>query len=58
MNSSPSPVQSMFCTDKTVSVSGKILNHDSVSVIVSWFTILVEEFVTSRYQVTKLFCSR
>ena len=30
-------------------LSGKILNNDSVPVIVSWFTSLIEDFVISRY---------
>ena len=34
---------------------GKILNHYSVSVIVPWFTSLIEDLEISRYQVTKLF---
>ena len=34
----------------------KILYHDSVLVIVSGFTSLIEDFVIRRYQVTKLFC--
>ena len=38
-------------------LSGKILYHDSVSMIVPWFTFLIEDFVISRYQVTKLLCS-
>ena len=37
---------------------GKILQHDSVSIIASRFTFLVEDFVISCYQVTKLFCSK
>ena len=33
-------------------LSSKILYHDSVPVIVSWFTFLVDNLVISRYQVT------
>ena len=36
-------------------LSGKILDHDSVSVIVPSFTILVQDFLISCCQVTKLF---
>ena len=39
-------------------LSGKILYHDSVLVIVSGFTSFNEDFVVGRYQVTKLFCTR
>ena len=39
-------------------LSGKILYYDSVLVIVSRFTALIEDFVICRYQVTKLFRSR
>ena len=39
-------------------LSGKILYHDSVRVIVSGFTSLIEDFVIRRYQVTKLFCAK
>ena len=39
-------------------LSGKILYHDSVPVIVSGFTSLIEDFVVRRYQVTQLFCAR
>ena len=39
-------------------LSGKILYHDCVSVTVSRFTFLVEDFVISCYQVTKLFCTK
>ena len=35
-------------------LNGKILYHDSVPVIVSGFTLLIEDFVICRYQVTKL----
>ena len=38
-------------------LSGQILNHDCVSVIVSRFTSFTENFVIRRYQVTKHFCS-
>ena len=38
--------------------SGKILFHDSVPVIVPRFTSFIEDFVISRCQVTKLFCSK
>ena len=37
-------------------LSGEILNNDSVPEMVSWFTLLVEDFVISRCQVTKFFC--
>ena len=36
---------------------GKILYHESVSVIVQGFTSFVEDFVLRCHQVTKLFCS-
>ena len=39
-------------------LSGKTLNNDCVSVIVSWFTFLIEDFVVCCYKVTKPFCSR
>ena len=39
-------------------LSGKIVFHDSVPVIVSRFTSLIENFVICRYQVTKLFCTK
>ena len=39
-------------------LSSKILYHDSVPVIVSWFTSLIEDFVIGCNQVTKLFCTR
>ena len=39
-------------------LSGRILYHDSVSMRVLWFTVLIENFEISRYQVTDLFCSR
>ena len=39
-------------------LSGKILYHDCVSVIVSRFTFFTENSVICCYQVTKLFCSR
>ena len=39
-------------------LSCKILYHDSVWVMVSKFTFLVEDFVICCYQVTKLLCSR
>ena len=47
-----------FYTDKTDPLSGKILYHDSVSMIVSCFTFLIEYFVISCYQVPELFCSK
>ena len=39
-------------------MSGKILNHDSKSMIVSRITFLFDDFVICCYPVTKLFCSR
>ena len=39
-------------------LSGKILYHDCVSVIVSRFTFLIEDFVICCHQVTKICCSR
>ena len=39
-------------------LSGKILYHDCVSVLVSRFTFFTENSVICCYQVTKLFCSR
>ena len=40
-------------------LSGQILYHDSVLVIVSGFTSIIEDFVIRRYyQVTKLFCTK
>ena len=49
-----------FCFARTRlnPLSGQILNHDCVSVIVPWFTLLMEDFVNSRYQVTKLSARR
>ena len=41
-----------------LALSGQILYHDTVPVIVSRFTSLIEDFVITRFQVTKLFCSR
>ena len=38
-------------------LSGEILYHDSVPVIVLEFTSFIEDFVICCYQVTKLFCS-
>ena len=58
-NSFPSPVKSFFFARIRLNpLSGKILYHDSVPVIVSRFTSFVEDLVIYRYQVTKLFCSR
>ena len=52
-NFSPSHVKTSFYTDKL-----RILYHDSASVIVSCFTLLVEGRVIGRYRVTKLSCSK
>ena len=56
VNSFPSPEFFCFARKSLDPLSGKILYHDSVPVIVSCF--LIKDFVISRYQVTKLFCSR
>ena len=47
-----------FCFTRIIlnTMSGKILYHHSVSVIVSGFASLIKDFVICRYQVTKLFC--
>ena len=39
-------------------LSGKILYHDSVPVVVCRFAFIIQDFVICRYQVTKHFCSR
>ena len=39
-------------------LSGQVLHHDCISVIVSRFTIFTENFVICCYQVTKIFCTR
>ena len=44
-----------FCFE---SIEWRDLVHDSVPVIVSGFTSLIEDFVIRCYQVTKLFCSK
>ena len=48
----------VFAQKRLNPLSGKILYHDSVPVIVSWFTSPAKDFVIRRYQVTKLFCPR
>ena len=45
--------EDFLCTDKIES----ILHHDSVPVIVSGFTSLIDDFVIHRYQDTKIFCT-
>ena len=54
----PSYVKICFARIRLNSLSGKILYRDSVPVIVSRFTSLIEDVVISRCQVTKLFCTR
>ena len=47
-----------FTRIKLYPLSGEILYHDSVSVIVLRFTFLVEDLVICWYHITKLFCLR
>ena len=46
-----------FARIRLYQLRGWILYHDCVSVIVSRFTFLIEDFAIYCYQVTKLFCS-
>ena len=39
-------------------LSGQVLHHDCISVIVSRFAIVTEDLVICGYQVTKIFCTR
>ena len=39
-------------------MSGQVLHHYCISMIVSRFTIFTENFVICCYQVTKIFCTR
>ena len=39
-------------------LGGQVLNHDCMSMIVSRFTIVTENFVICCYQVTKIFCTK
>ena len=39
-------------------LSGQVLHHDCISVIVSRFTSFTENFVICCYQVTKIFCTK
>ena len=52
------PLTCRFCFTRIIlnTMSGKILYHHSVSVIVSGFASHIKDFVICRYQVTKLFC--
>ena len=55
LNSVPFPLKFQFCTDMIATIE---LYHDCVSVIVSRFTFLTEDFIICCYQVIKLFSSR
>ena len=48
----------LICTDKIESIEWQDLVPRQRTVIVPRFTLLIEDLVISRYQVTQLFCSR
>ena len=39
-------------------LGGQVMHHDCMSMIVSTFTIVTEDLVICRYQVTKIFCAK